>query len=45
MQAAVLPTQATRTTSWLSRGLSAIVVLFLIFDGVIHIAKPGPCRS
>jgi DoxX-like family len=42
MQSAALTTRATRTTSWLSRGLSAIVILFLIFDGVIHVAKPTP---
>ena len=41
MQSATLATPTTRTTSWLSRGLSAIVILFLIFDGVIHVAKPA----
>ncbi|HEY7236789.1 MAG TPA: DoxX family protein [Gemmatimonadaceae bacterium] len=31
-----------RTTSWTGRGLSAFVVLFMVFDGVIHVLKPVP---
>jgi hypothetical protein len=42
MHSATLTARASRTTTWLSRGLSAIVILFLIFDGVIHVAKPTP---
>lgn len=42
MPAEALTTQATRTTSWLSWGLSTIVILFLIFDGAIHVFKPQP---
>lgn len=42
MHATTLATHTARTSSWLSRGLSAIVILFLIFDGVSHVAKPQP---
>lgn len=42
MQSAALPNQALRTTSWSGRALSALVVAFMIFDGVIHLAKPAP---
>lgn len=42
MQSAVLANQSSRTTSWTGRVLSALVVLFMVFDAVIHIAKPAP---
>lgn len=42
MPAATAATHTTRTTSWLSLGLIGIVVLFLAFDGAIHIVKPQP---
>jgi len=42
MSATALPVPTTKATSWTGRGLSAFAVLFLIFDGVIHIAKPQP---
>lgn len=42
MQAAALTNQGTRTTSWTGRGLTTVVVLFMVFDGVIHILKPAP---
>lgn len=34
--------RATATVSWPGRVLSALVVAFIVFDGVIHIAKPAP---
>jgi hypothetical protein len=34
--------RATATVSWPGRALSALVVVFMVFDGVIHIAKPAP---
>jgi hypothetical protein len=40
--AATLSTASRKTTSWTGRGLSAFAVLFMIFDGVIHVAKPQP---
>jgi hypothetical protein len=40
--AATLTTRATSTTSWTGRGLTALVVLFMVFDGVIHVIKPAP---
>jgi len=42
MQSAVLANQSSRTTSWTGRVLSALVVLFMVFDGVIHILAPKP---
>jgi hypothetical protein len=42
MHAAALNPTSPKTTSWTSRGLSAFAVLFMIFDGVIHVAKPQP---
>jgi len=41
MHAAALANQNVRTTSWTGRGLTTLVVLFMIFDGVIHIVKPA----
>ena len=32
----------TATVSWPGRVLSGLVVAFIVFDGVIHIAKPAP---
>lgn len=40
--AAALSATSHKTTSWTGRGLSAFAVLFMIFDGVIHVAKPQP---
>lgn len=34
--------RATATVSWPGRILSALVVAFIVFDGIIHIAKPAP---
>ena len=42
MYAAALSNQGARTTSWTGRALSTLVVLFMVFDGVLHIAKPAP---
>jgi hypothetical protein len=42
MQAAALTTRAVGTGSWTGRVLSTIGVAFMIFDGVIHVAKPEP---
>lgn len=42
MQAATLVNRPERAVSWTGRTLSALVVVFMIFDGVIHIARPAP---
>jgi hypothetical protein len=42
MHAAALVNQSVRTASWTGRVLSTIVVLFMAFDGVIHVLKPAP---
>jgi hypothetical protein len=42
MHAAALANPAVRTVSWTGRILSALVVLFMVFDGVIHVVKPAP---
>ena len=42
MHAATLVNRPERAVSWTGRTLSALVVVFMIFDGVIHIAKPAP---
>ena len=42
MPAAALVNHSVRTTSWTGRGLSTFVVLFMVFDGVIHVLKPAP---
>ncbi|HKN66124.1 MAG TPA: DoxX family protein [Gemmatimonadaceae bacterium] len=34
--------RATATVSWPGRVLSTLVVAFIVFDGVLHIAKPAP---
>jgi len=34
--------RATATVSWPGRVLSALVVAFMAFDGVIHVLKPAP---
>ena len=39
---ATLVNRAPATVSWLGRILSALVVAFILFDGVIHVAKPAP---
>ena len=41
MHAAALANQNVRTTSWTGRGLTTLVVLFMIFDAVLHILKPA----
>lgn len=42
MQSAIVSRQSVKTVSWTGRTLSALVVAFMIFDGVSHIAKPAP---
>ena len=42
MQTASLVDRPVRTVSWIGRTLSALVVAFMIFDGVIHILTPAP---
>jgi len=42
MQAAAFVNQVPRTISWPGRVLSALVVLFMVFDGVLHVLKPAP---
>jgi hypothetical protein len=34
--------RATATVSWPGRALSALVVAFIAFDGIIHVVKPAP---
>jgi len=40
--AATYSTHASKTTSWSGRVLAGLVILFMIFDGTIHILKPQP---
>jgi len=42
MQAAAFVNHSVRTTSWTGRVLSGLVVVFMVFDGVIHVLKPTP---
>ena len=42
MHSATWTTSTARTTSWPGRALSALVVLFMVFDGVIHLLTPAP---
>lgn len=42
MQAATLASRPAKTISWSGRTLSALIVAFMLFDAVIHIAKPQP---
>lgn len=42
MQAAAFVNHSVRTTSWTGRILSLLVILFMVFDGVIHMLKPAP---
>lgn len=42
MQSAIVSRQSVKTVSWTGRTLSALVIAFMIFDGVSHIAKPAP---
>jgi len=35
-------TSAARPASWTGRVLSSIIVLFMVFDGTIHLLKPAP---
>jgi hypothetical protein len=37
-----LTARTTRATSWSGRGLSTVVVLFLVFDATIHLLEPTP---
>ena len=41
MHAAELVNHSAKTISWPGRVLSTIVVLFMIFDAVLHILKPA----
>ena len=34
--------RATASVSWPGRVLSALVVAFIAFDGILHLAKPAP---
>jgi len=40
--AATYSTHASKTTSWSGRVLAGLVILFMIFDGTIHVLKPQP---
>ena len=42
MPTATLVNHGPRAISWPGRSVSALVVLFMIFDGVIHIVQPAP---
>jgi len=42
MYTAALSPTSLKNSSWTGRSLSAFAVLFMIFDGVIHVAKPQP---
>ena len=42
MQSIALANLAPRTSSWTGRSLSALVVLFMVFDSVIHLVVPAP---
>lgn len=42
MQSATLVSRPVGTALWSGRVLSALVVAFMIFDGVIHVLKPAP---
>jgi len=42
MQAAAFVNHSVRTTSWTGRVLSGLIVVFMVFDGVIHVLKPTP---
>jgi hypothetical protein len=41
MQSAALANQSSRTISWPGRVISALVVAFIVFDGVLHILRPA----
>jgi hypothetical protein len=34
--------RAAATVSWPGRALSALVVAFMVFDGILHVLKPAP---
>jgi hypothetical protein len=40
--AATLTTRRTNATSWSGRALAVFVILFLVFDGTIHVLVPTP---
>jgi hypothetical protein len=42
MHTAAIVNQPARSVSWTGRTLSALVVAFMVFDGVVHIVKPAP---
>ena len=42
MQAAAFVNHSVRTTSWTGRVLSGLIIVFMVFDGVIHVLKPTP---
>ena len=41
MQSAALINPAPRVISWTARSLSTLVILFIVFDGVIHVLRPA----
>ena len=45
MQSATQLTAVSKKKLWAGRILSAIPVLFLIFDGAIHVMKPAPVEE
>ena len=42
MQASTQTTQVSKKRLWAGRIVSALAVLFMIFDGVLHLLKPAP---
>jgi hypothetical protein len=42
MHAAAIVNHGARRTSLSGRAISALVVLFMVFDGAIHVLKPRP---
>ena len=42
MSSATLVNHSVKTISWTGRTLSALVVVFMIFDAAVHILEPAP---
>jgi hypothetical protein len=42
MQSAALVNTAPKSVSWTGRILNTLVILFMAFDGIIHVLKPAP---
>jgi len=42
MSHAATLTRTARPVSWTGRGLSSLIVLFMVFDSTIHLLKPAP---